>query len=112
MRVNNLPLIPKFFLSILIKLFILGFTYKNWLEKQSFKLLGKPLLYVIFIFGYVWDVITNYILSGYFKDKPKTWDETVTWRMMRYKKLPPEDYKHRFAIELCELANQYDENHC
>lgn len=74
---------------------------------------GTPLwVKALFVFGIIYDVFVNYLLTVVFVDPPREWDETVTHRMKRYKHLSGDSLRYKFANWLCPILNKIEEDHC
>lgn len=74
---------------------------------------GTPLwIKVLFVFGIIYDVFLNHLLTLVFLDFPVGLDETVTKRMKRYGRLRDGSFKYRFSLWLCPILNKFDEGHC
>ena len=86
-------------------IFVLGFKLK---AKGTSKIIVAPL----FIYGFIYDIFLNYLITVPTKDLPRAWDETITNRMKRYKKDEPTSWKGTFSFWMCEKLSKYDKGHC
>lgn len=96
-------------------IFVYGFAFKNWLDKQS-PLVQKlliPVWWVLLAIGAPTDVLLNWLLTPVFWDMPRHPLEFVTARMHRYKKeLSLLNWRNKFAYWLCKHLSRHDEGHC
>lgn len=99
------------FLVRMIIIFTIMMKYYNWVDKDGllWKLTGLIWKGIAGIF-FVLDIIYNWVMSIYFLDPPKVWDETVTYRMARY--LETESgFKLAFAKIMRKILNYSDPAH-
>ncbi|MDX1341255.1 MAG: hypothetical protein R3227_02850 [Reinekea sp.] len=83
---------------------------------------GKDNIPKIFIWIFVIeDWVMNWMLCFVFFDLPAEWNELVTGRMKRYKKLSEtpkryrkalDNWRYNFSVWLCGHLNRYDKGHC
>jgi len=85
-------------------IFVIGFA----LKKRN---APKIIIVSIFVFGFIYDIFLNWVLSIPTLDFPNKWDETITNRMKRYKETDT-GWKYKFSVWMCNKLNKYDPNHC
>jgi len=99
-----------FFVRMII-IFTLMMKYYHWVYKGGFlwKITQWPWKAIAAVF-FVLDIIYNWVMSVYMLDLPKTWDETVTYRMARYLKTE-KGFKLAFAKMMRKILNYSDPGH-
>lgn len=68
----------------------------------------KPLVAIPY---YILDIVVNWYQSIFWLDLPKKFDETISKRLERYKKLQG-GKRFDLAVRLCELINKLLPKHC
>ncbi len=78
----------------------------------------------LFIIFQAQNIFLNWTLFTFlFVDRPEEWDEGITFRLKRYKKIKLDRdwsgikyllnyWRYNFAVYFCKLLNKFDENHC
>ena len=101
-------------LALLFFAFVFAYKFKAYYDEQTgvYKKILMPFVYTLFGMGFIYDIFVNYLLTVTFLDLPKSWFETVTNRMKRYKTRRDGSFKYIFSVKLCEILNKYDPEHC
>ncbi len=111
---NKLEGFRKYAAKLLLWMFIKGFKIKRYFSEESniLKKIGYVLVAIpLFKNGYVLDVAVNQMVAQEFFGKNYEFG-TLTATLWRVKKEGEKAKGYVFAMQICEVLNDYDEGHC
>ncbi len=104
------------FFFLILAQYIVLMEFQGTLKEHKY---GKYLYYAFI----PQDWLMNLIMTIWFLDLPKTWNELVTGRMKRYKLIEINSgdvglitllkiWRYYFAYYLCKILNIFEKDHC
>ena len=106
--------VRKYMAKILLWMFIKGFKIKRFFgeEDNILKKIGYIIIAIpLFSYGYILDVCVNQAVGPQFFGRNYGFG-TLTATLWRVKKEGKAAKGYAFAMQICEVLNDYDESHC